>query len=227
MSDPKYNKYKGTVRFDDDNIVDIDLQPDTENITVLLNGEEVTGGSGLPEVTSEDNGDVLTVVSGEWTNAAPASQLPAVSGSDNGNVLTVVEGSWSKAAPASQLPAVSGSDNGNVLTVVEGSWTKAAPAGGGLFVITITTSGIGPGATYSSDKTLAEITEAYNAGKTLVAKLDNGLDDVSFYQLFGYTYSGDSITSFEFSRVSAGGDGFMYTCFSIAASGVSIVEYTT
>ena len=44
MSDPKYNKYAGTVRFDDDNIVDIDLQPDTENIRVLLNGSEVTGG---------------------------------------------------------------------------------------------------------------------------------------------------------------------------------------
>lgn len=100
MSDPKYNKYAGTVRFDDDNIVDIDLQPDTENITVKLNGSEVTGGSELPEVDSSDNGDVLTVVSGEWTNAAPASQLPAVSGSDNGNVLTVVEGVWTKAAPA-------------------------------------------------------------------------------------------------------------------------------
>lgn len=73
MSDPKYNKYAGTVRFDDDNIVDIELQPDTENITVKLNGSEVTGGSGLPEVDSSDNGDVLTVVSGEWTNAAPAS----------------------------------------------------------------------------------------------------------------------------------------------------------
>lgn len=50
MSDPKYNKYAGTVRFDDDNIVDIELQPDTENITVKLNGSEVTGGSGLPEI---------------------------------------------------------------------------------------------------------------------------------------------------------------------------------
>ena len=63
MSDPKYNTYAGELRFDDDNIVDVNLEPDTENITVLLNGEEVTGGSELPEVDSEDNGKVLTLVS--------------------------------------------------------------------------------------------------------------------------------------------------------------------
>lgn len=102
MADPKYPEYNGVLRFDDDNVVEVGLQPDTENITVKLNGTEISGGggAGLPEVDSSDNGDVLTVVEGEWTNAAPASQLPAVSGSDNGNVLTVVEGAWAKAAPA-------------------------------------------------------------------------------------------------------------------------------
>lgn len=30
------------------------------------------GGSGLPEVTADDNGDVLTVVEGAWGKAAPS-----------------------------------------------------------------------------------------------------------------------------------------------------------
>ena len=112
MSDPKYNVYAGELRFDDDNIVDINLEPDTENITVRLNGEEITGGSGLPAVTSDDNGDVLTVVEGVWAKADPPTELPAVSGADNGNVLTVVEGSWAKAAPADEI----------VYIPVEASW---------------------------------------------------------------------------------------------------------
>lgn len=58
------------------------------------------GSSELPAVTSDDNGDVLTVVEGAWAKANPPSSLPAVTGSDNGDVLTVVEGAWAKAAPA-------------------------------------------------------------------------------------------------------------------------------
>ena len=114
MADPKYPEYNGVLRFDDDNLVEVGLQPDTENITVKLNGVEISGGggAGLPEVDSSDNGDVLTVVEGEWTNAAPASQLPAVSSSDNGNVLTVVEGAWAKAAPAG-----GGSSNVMMITI--------------------------------------------------------------------------------------------------------------
>ena len=36
-----------------------------------------TGGSGasLPEVTTDDNGDVLTVVEGEWSKATPTSKI--------------------------------------------------------------------------------------------------------------------------------------------------------
>lgn len=51
-------------------------------------------GTGLPEVTSSNNGDVLTVVSGEWAAAAPVSDLPEVTSSNNGQVLKVVDGEW-------------------------------------------------------------------------------------------------------------------------------------
>lgn len=63
---------------------------------------------------------------------AGASRLPDVSTSDNGDVLTVVEGAWGKAAIPSQLPSVTGADNGNVLGVVEGAWAKMAAPSGGL-----------------------------------------------------------------------------------------------
>lgn len=56
--------------------------------------------------------------------------LPAVTSDDNGDVLTVVEGNWSKADIPSQLPTVTTTDNGDVLTVVEGAWAKAVPSGG-------------------------------------------------------------------------------------------------
>lgn len=61
------------------------------------------GGSELPAVTSDDNGDVLTVVSGAWAKADPPSSLPTVTSDDNGDVLTVVEGAWAKAAPSGGL----------------------------------------------------------------------------------------------------------------------------
>lgn len=57
------------------------------------------GGSDLPEVDSDDNGKVLSVVEGEWDKATPAKELPSVSGSDNGKVLTVYNGAWTKGYP--------------------------------------------------------------------------------------------------------------------------------
>ena len=42
-----------------------------EKLKWLYNGVKNGGGSNLPEVTSDDNGDVLTVVDGAWAKAEP------------------------------------------------------------------------------------------------------------------------------------------------------------
>lgn len=57
------------------------------------------GGSSLPDVTADDNGDVLTVVEGEWGKAAPTKELPTVTSSDNGDILGVTDGAWGKVTP--------------------------------------------------------------------------------------------------------------------------------
>ena len=75
----------------------VDIQTDAEMIEKI---KEVAIPAELPSVTSEDNGDVLTVVEGEWAKAEAGSSLPDVTAEDNGDVLTVVEGAWSKATPS-------------------------------------------------------------------------------------------------------------------------------
>ena len=86
-----------------------------------------TGGGNLPAVDSGDNGDVLTVSGGVWTNAAPVAELPAVTADDNGDVLTVADGAWTKGTIPTELPAVSSDDNGKILKVVEGVWAAVLP----------------------------------------------------------------------------------------------------
>ena len=49
----------------------------------------------LPDVTSEDNGNVLSVVNGEWNKAALPKELPTVSTSNEGEALAVnSSGEW-------------------------------------------------------------------------------------------------------------------------------------
>ena len=100
---------------------------DVESITTVYDMIEAISsisGSGLPDVDTEDDGDVLGVVNGSWSKTEIPSQLPEVSSSDNGNVLTVVDGVWGKAVASTGLPDVSSSDNYSVLSVINGVWSK-------------------------------------------------------------------------------------------------------
>lgn len=97
-------------------------------------------------------------------------ELPAVTSDDNGDVLTVVEGAWAKAelpTPTSELPTVTSDDNGDVLTVVEGAWAKATPSAGGenVKVIDLTSQGGLP-----SGVTGATLKNDYENGVVVVLK---------------------------------------------------------
>lgn len=62
------------------------------------------------------------------------------------------------------LPSVTSDDNGDVLKVVNGEWEKAAESATSGMIVMFTASG----GTYSADKTLSEITEAFTSTKNVI-----------------------------------------------------------
>lgn len=121
-----------------------------------------------------------------------ATELPAVSSTDNGDVLTVVEGEWAPAAPGggSDLPAVTPDDNGDVLTVVEGAWDKATPSSGGALFLTMNA---GTGALDHTWQEIADagfafyLVPAADGNKIFILRMANG-DDVGGEYYLGFEW---------------------------------------
>lgn len=76
-------------------VSDYSLIPDMINALAQLEIPAV-----LPSVEGTDEGKALMVSGeGKWVAGTIPSQLPAVTADDNGDVLTVVEGVWTNATP--------------------------------------------------------------------------------------------------------------------------------
>lgn len=104
------------------------------------------------------------------------SGLPDVTADDNGEILTVVDGEWNKAAAPTELPAVTAEDNGEILTVVNGEWNKAVQAGAVVvFNATMTTAGGITTGTLSDGKTFSDIYAAYQSGKFIMLRVTGTL----------------------------------------------------
>lgn len=85
-----------------------------------------------PTVTSEDEGDILTVDStGEWVAANMPTELPSVSSADQGMVLTVdSSGDWVVESPSKDVLVITGDLTADLsfnatFTVTSGDMTQA------------------------------------------------------------------------------------------------------
>ena len=122
-------------------ITDVGLNNIEEGIQEAL---DCCGEGGLPDVTTADNGKVLTVVNGEWDKAESQS-LPAVTTADNDKTLAVVNGNWAKVEPGykcSEEEQSTTNYDGSLTTVQRGSkyrvtFTPLQPISGDSITVTL------------------------------------------------------------------------------------------
>lgn len=129
-----------------------------ETAREILEKIDVSGG-GLPEVTTDDNGKVLSVVAGKWAKAEASGGLPEVTASDNGKVLSVVEGEWAK-----------------------------AESGINVVVIPCTLDSLSAGTlTLPNDMKFEDIKNYVDNGKIVILHTFNNNRYIDFYSTFNYT----------------------------------------
>lgn len=173
----------------------------------------------LPTMSVED---VARIMSGG------DSDLPAVTTDDNGDVLTVVSGAWSKADPPTGLPAVTGADNGKVLGVAEGGWTKVDPTGGDPLELTGTFGKVDNKDAITIDKTASELFKALKNGAfvKMVVELEAAgvtyRNDVTGFVSSGKLAGENELTIFSFAFFTP--DGKFMVCDE--AAGTDTVVFT-
>ena len=134
------------------------------------------GGNAADVATIQTDAEMIEKIK----EVAIPAELPSVTSEDNGDVLTVVDGAWAKAEAGSSLPDVTAEDNGDILGVVEGAWAKMdAPSGGAkIEIFGITSSG--SGVTLKNSKTVGDILDSIAAGNVVYIGANGETDLYSF-----------------------------------------------
>ena len=120
--------------------------------------------------------------------AIKALELPNISSSNNGSVLTVVNGAWDAAPIPEELPVIDVNDNGKVLTAVNSSWVaQNITFNGGILIVTETVEEDGELFVHTLNKTYGEIITALQNNILPILLLVPAEDSGSLILLSQYT----------------------------------------